>query len=102
MNEPLPDLLRPLFWDHEFDRLAWPASRDLIIARILQSGGENAIRWLRQKLGDLELGRWILRTHGRGLDPRQLRFWQLVLDLPADRMDRLVAESRENVWAQRS
>jgi hypothetical protein len=39
-------VLRPLFWDHRFDDLRWPAHRDLVIGRILQAGGTDAIAWL--------------------------------------------------------
>jgi len=82
----LPDLLRPLFWDYDFDRLTWPAGRDLVTARVLQNGGDDAVRWLRQKTGEFELAAWIRDRRGRGLDPRRLRFWQLVLDLPQDQV----------------
>lgn len=83
----LPEHLRPLFWDYDFERLAWPASRDLVIARILQNGGDDAIRWLRDNLGDAELSRSIRQSRGQGLDPRRLRFWQLVLDLPSEEVE---------------
>ena len=86
-SEHLPEHLRPLFWDYDFDRLVWPASRDLVIARILQNGGDDAVRWLRDNLGDAELSGWIRQSRGQGLDPRRLRFWQLVLDLPSDEVE---------------
>ncbi len=38
---PLPEHLRRLFWDYDFERLAWPDSRDLVIARILQKRGRR-------------------------------------------------------------
>lgn len=101
-GEPLPEDLRPLFWDHDFAQLAWPASRELVIARILQNGGDDALRWLRQKFGDSELRAWILRTRGRGLEPKRLRFWQLVLDLPAKEVDRWVLETQADAWMRRT
>jgi hypothetical protein len=44
----LPDALRSLFWDYRFDDLRWPGHRDLVIGRVLQSGGTDAIAWLRR------------------------------------------------------
>ncbi len=93
-SEPLPEHLRPLFWDYDFNQLRWPESRDLVIARILQNGGDDALRWLRTEIGDGELGDWIRRTRGRGLDAARLRFWQLILGLPADEVDRWIEDLR--------
>lgn len=41
-----PERLRHLFRPHGFARLAWPADRDLVIARILQEGDDRANVWL--------------------------------------------------------
>jgi hypothetical protein len=35
----LPSFLRPLFWEYDCKALTWEADRDLIIARVLASGG---------------------------------------------------------------
>ena len=93
-NEHLPEHLRPLFWDYDFERLGWPDSRDLVIARILQNGGDHAIRWLRQEVSDGEVSGWIRDSRGQGLDPRRLRFWQLVLPLPSEEVDRWIEDLR--------
>jgi plasmid stability protein len=98
---PLPDVLRPLFWDSPFDDLGWPEHRDVVIARVLQSGGTAAVAWLRSVVPDVELAGWITRRQGRGLDARQLRFWQVALDLPAADVDRWVADAREGAWERR-
>ena len=101
-GEPLPDVLRPLFWDTPFDDLRWPEHRDFVIARVLQSGGTAAVAWLRGVVPDDELSGWITRRQGRGLDARQLRFWQVALDLPAADADRWVTFAREGVWERRA
>ena len=93
-TERLPELLRPLFWDYKFESLGWPMSRDLVIARVLQNGGEDEIRWLRQVMKDAELAAWIRANHGDGLDPRRLRFWQLMLDLPEEEITRWIEALR--------
>ena len=90
----LPEVLRPLFSDYGFDRLEWPASRDLVIARILQNGGDDEIRWLRQCVSNADLGTWIREHQGGRLDPRRLRFWQLMLDLPEEEVTRWIEALR--------
>ena len=39
------------------------------------------------KFSDDELRQWIVQHEGRGLSSRQLRFWEVVLDLPHDRVN---------------
>jgi plasmid stability protein len=99
---PLPEELRSLFWDTPFDDLRWPEHRDFVIARVLQSGGTAAIGWLRDALPDDELADWLTRRQGRGLDARQLRFWQAALGLPAGDVDRWVAVARDGAWERRT
>ena len=83
----LPQQLRSLFWDYNFDSLKWPEHRDFVIARILQEGDHHATAWLRDQLGRSGLAEWIRGRRGRGLDPRRLRFWEVVLDLPKEEVD---------------
>jgi hypothetical protein len=99
---PLPEFLRSLFWDYPFSELRWPTHRDLVIGRVLQNGGTEAIAWARNAVGDMDLAAWIQARDGRGLDARQLRFWQTVLDLPASDVDRWVKQAKDNPWGGRS
>lgn len=99
---PLPEHLRSLFWDYDFQQLSWPASAELVIARILERGGDEALRWLRKTLGDENLRSWILTRQGRGLDAKRLRFWQVILDLPEEQVNRWVEELLADPWARRN
>ncbi len=98
----LPEELRPLFWDYDFDNLRWPSHRDLVIGRVLQSGGGNAVAWLRKTVHDSDLADWLRSRSGRGLDPRQLRFWQATLSLPEGEVDRWVEDAKQGAWGSRS
>jgi hypothetical protein len=51
---------------------------------------------------DVELVNWIVQRGGRGLDARQLRFWQVVLDLPSADVDRWVKQARDGPWEGRT
>lgn len=98
----LPELLRPLFWDHDFDALRWEEHRDLVVSRVLSDGDLAALQWLRARLGDGALRRWIERRGGRGLDARRLRFWELVLELPHGKVDAWLADPSRRIWKERS
>ena len=99
---PLPESLRPLFWDHRLEDLQWPTHRDVVIGRVLQSGGTDAIAWLRSAVPDADLAAWIRSRDGHGLDARQLRFWQVVLKLSEAEVDGWVARARQTAMGARS
>ena len=95
-------MLRPLFWDSDFDRLTWQEHRDFVVRRVLSSGPWKAVCWLRARLGDAALRQWIERHRGRGLSSRQLRFWQLVLDLPSTLVDGWLESEGRRIWEGRT
>ncbi len=70
--------------------------------RLLRHGSWQALTWLRGELGDAELRRWIEQQHGAGLTPRQLRFWELILDLPHRKVTRWVQKARASQWQERT
>jgi hypothetical protein len=97
----LPEAARAAFWDHDFDALDWREHRDFIIRRVLESGPWEAVVWLRAQLGDDELRAWIERHDGRPLSPQQLRFWQVILDLPAESVDAWLQSPGRTIWKER-
>ena len=97
-SEPLPGLLRPWFWDCDFDRLSWSQHRDFVVRRILSLGSWDAVCWLRKSLGDPVLRQWIERHEGRGLSSRQLRFFELMLDLPPGLVDAWLESPGRRLW----
>jgi len=100
-NPALPDFLQVHFWDCDFAALSWNDQRDFIIRRLLQSGSWQALTWLRGELGDAELSRWIEQRRGAGLSPRQLRFWETVLNLPHAKVTRWVHKAARQPWGAR-
>ncbi len=99
---PLPEELRPLFWDCDFDSLTLDRFQSFVIGRILETTNWNATAWLRKTVGDEAIARWFMTTQGRGLDPGILRFWQLLLKLPDDKVDRWVEREENSVWGRRA
>ena len=97
----LPKSLQKYFWDYSFKDLSWSKDRDLIIRRLLTDGSWESIRWLREQIGDEDLQRWLFAHKARGLSPRQIRFWSLVLDLPKLRVETWIQTARLSSWSQR-
>lgn len=91
-----------LFWDHPGRRVRLDRDRDLVVRRIAAEGGLREIRWLRARLTDEAIAEVLVRTQARGLSPRRIRFWQLLLDLPASLADPWVREARAGDWARRA
>jgi hypothetical protein len=98
----LPRHLKSVFWEYDFDRLRWEQDRDLIIARVLASGDWKSIQWLRSHVGPPTLRQWIVDHRGRGLDPRRLRFWELVLNLPHRQVNAWLKEMDRDGWHRRT
>lgn len=98
---PLPENLRDFFWDTPFEKLSWEADREFIIRRLLTDGSWEAVSWLRRKIGDVDLRKWLVGHRGRGLSPRQLRFWSLALALPKKQVSAWVHASRAEPWTRR-
>ena len=102
MPESLPGFLSAFFWDCDFAALSLHEQRDFIIRRLLQRGSWDALTRLRAETGDAELRSWIERHHGGGLSSRQLRFWQAVLDLPPQHVNRWVRANASQPWERRN
>lgn len=94
---PLPRLLAPLFWDQRFRSLRWDRDRDFVVRRVLESGDWRSVSWLRDRLGDDGLRAWLCDPRRRrgGLSRRQVRFWELVLEV---RLEGLLREGEASPW----
>ncbi len=97
----LPSALAGLFWDVAPGELSWQRHRDYIAERVLAEGSWDAITWLREELGDPALRELIRRKRGRLLSRPQLRFWQLILDLPEAEVDAWLAAPGRSIWDRR-
>lgn len=102
LHDPLPAQIRSLFWDLDPRELRWERDQEQIIGRVLASGSWDAVTWLRKRAGDDAVREWIERHQGRGLSPRQLRFWELILDLSHRRVDEWLRSERRQVWDRRT
>ncbi len=94
----LPEFLRPLFWDANFSELSPENHQSYICLRIIEHGDLNALRWMLRYYGKARLRRWLLARQGRGLSPRALRFWQMMLGIPKRTVDQWLQSRPEPQW----
>lgn len=94
----LPECVTRLLWDTDARSVTWETHRAFLIGRILSQGEWDAIRWLRSTAGDDALREWITVTRGRRLSREQLRFWQVVLDLPEELVLAWLSMPERQVW----
>ena len=80
---PLPETLRPLFWDLEFERLDPERDRGTIVPRIAEYGTDEAVRWLRAAYSDDEIAA-ALEVGCHLVSRRTLGLWALWLKKPED------------------
>jgi hypothetical protein len=98
----LPGTLGRLFWDLPGKALSLDRDRDLVVRRVACEGGLREIRLLRARIGDAAIRAILERTQARGLSPQRIRFWQLLLELPARRADSWVRAAGQSTWGSRS
>jgi hypothetical protein len=60
------------------------------------------VKWLRAQAGDDAIRAWIEKREGRGLSRQQIRFWQLMLDLPSRQVDSWLQSEERKVWDRRT
>ena len=98
----LPESIQQLFWDQDPRALRWGRDRQAIIGRVLSAGSWDSVSWVRRRAGDEALRDWIEASRGRGLSPRQLRYWQLILGIPARRVNAWLRDDARQVWDHRT
>lgn len=96
--EPLPEFLRPLFWDVDFRTLSPEKHQSFLCLRIIEHGDLQAICWMLRYYGKARLRRWLIQRAGRGISPRALRFWQVMLGIPHRTVTRWIQARPEPVW----
>jgi len=93
--------VRSLFWEYDFEDLDLSRDRELVIKRVLSHGSMEDLKWLRKIVGDEEIKRFLLKTKGRGMDKRRLRFYQVIFRLPAAEVDSWLKDPARRIWDNR-
>lgn len=74
---PLPEALRPYFWDTDFAQLDPIAHRRFIAERLMEKTTLDTFRWLLAQYPAEELRE--IADHSRRLPARDRTFWRLFL-----------------------
>lgn len=90
-----------LFWEYDFDKLAWDRHRNLVISRVLAYGNWRETCWLLDQVGDEGIRDHLVRTHGRGLSRPQLRYWETILGLPHQQVTEWMNDPGRRIWDAR-
>ena len=72
----IPRHLHPLFWDVNLDNFNPVAYPDYAIARVLELGDENAVKWMKATFSEADVRR-VIATERR-LSRKSANFWALV------------------------
>lgn len=76
----VPEQLKHLFWDIDVNTLQLKKHRKYIIARVLEYGNEEAIRWLKSLYEDKEIKEVI--KFERRLSRKSATFWARIFHIP--------------------
>jgi hypothetical protein len=99
---PLPAGVRSLFWEYGESGPSLEHDRDFVIGRVLSAGDWESIRWLRREVRDSGIRDYLSRTGGRLLSRRQLRLWQVLLDLDEDLVGSWLQRETRHLWDRRA
>jgi len=78
----IPQHLHHLFWDVKLDGFNPTAFPDYSIARVLELGDENAVKWMKETFTESEIKR-VIATERR-LSKKSANFWALVYGIVPD------------------
>jgi len=93
----LPELMRSLFWEYPFDQVRLPDHRSEVLLKALEYGNAEQLAWVRRRIGDARIRKWIIARKGRGLTPDQMAPW--VSLRTAQRW--ISADPIARIWAER-
>jgi len=96
---PLPEFLRPLFWEVDFDRLRVQGHERYVIERVLEYGDLPEVKWMLGHFARQEIVQTLRRS--RGLSPKSANFWAFILGVPSEEIRCLSTSFRQRpgkIW----
>ena len=97
-NFEIINRFKHLFWQYRLDSLSVDKHKEFIIHKVLCCGTISDINELRDIFGDKEIREVILKSKGRGIEKRRLRFFETIFDLPHEEVDRWLADPLREIW----
>jgi len=90
-----------LLWDLAPTGLDGGEHESFLVGRVLGHGSIDDIRSLRREIGDASIRAYLVRSRGRRVDRRRLRFLEAILDLERAEVDAWLADPSRRVWDER-
>ncbi len=98
-QDPLPEFLRPLFWEVDFDQLCVQGHERYVIERVLDYGDLPEVKWMMERFSGDEIVQTLRRS--RGLSPKSANFWAFILGVPREEIRCLSTSFRQRpgrIW----
>ncbi len=94
----LPEFLKILFWDVDFDQLDSLKDRNFVVARVAEYGTDEAVRWLRKTYSNNEIAQ-ALEASLHLVSQKTIGLWKLWLNRPEDWCKEIPSRPlRGNFW----
>ncbi len=90
--------LSHLFWEYEFKEIDSSKDEYLIMKKVLSYGGIEDLRTLLDIFGKEKIKGFLLRTKGKGIDKRRLRFYEVFFGLPKEEVDNWIKDPLRKLW----
>lgn len=88
MQGHLPPTVRACLWSYDTDKLDLSRDKQLVIVQVLNHGGIDAVKWLRQTYTTTELVDAVSRSARSEWSPKSLTYWGDVLGTAPERSSR--------------
>ena len=90
--------LRHLFWEYDFKELDPFEDEHLIMRKVLSYGGIDDLKTLMDIFGKKRIKEFLLKTKGRGINKKRLRFYEVFFDLPKKEVDSWLKDPLRKLW----
>lgn len=96
---PLPQFLKPYFWDVEFEKVEKKRSASYIIHRLLDRGNDRAVRWMFKTYSKNMISEVLIKR--RGFSAKTANFWADLLNVDKRKVTCLqipYLKMRQELW----
>ncbi|MBN2000531.1 hypothetical protein JW935_23485 [candidate division KSB1 bacterium] len=77
----IPTEFKGYFWDCDFFSLDLQKHRNFVLGRLLQYGGFQAMKWIRNHYNIQEVNQYLKMRGNKELDKRSYTFWKKCLKI---------------------
>jgi len=90
--------LKHFFWEYDLKELDPIADEYLILKKVLMYGSVKDLKNFIGIFGKKKVKDFLLKTKGKGIDKRRLRFYEVIFDLPKREVDHWLKDPIRKIW----